>query len=246
MENNKALVVSGDDLKVMLNLADVFAKSGRFTGEQNAAQALVKIQAGRELSISPVMAMTNIHIVNGRVTLGAGVISSLIKRSGKYDYKVIKLDDDGCILEFYQNGELMGETPELSRSSFLKSDAEKAGLLGKDVWRKFPRNMYFSRAISNGARWFAGDVFGGSIYTPEELGDDSVSVEVETKEWNPSFQEFLNKAQIEIDPSLTKEKVVDYLRDNGFSWTTDAKPKMWLALQEKFSKSDNITEAEIA
>jgi hypothetical protein len=30
--------------------------------------------------------------------------------------------------------------------------------------------MLFARAMSNGARWHCPDIFGGPIYTPEELG----------------------------------------------------------------------------
>ena len=36
---------------------------------------------------------------------------------------------------------------------------------------KFPRNMLFARAISNGARWYCPDLFNGNaVYVPEELG----------------------------------------------------------------------------
>jgi len=35
---------------------------------------------------------------------------------------------------------------------------------------KFPKNMLFARAMSNGIKWFTPDVFAGPVYTPEELG----------------------------------------------------------------------------
>ena len=37
-------------------------------------------------------------------------------------------------------------------------------------WEKYPRNMVFARALTNGARWYCPDVFNGPIYTPDELG----------------------------------------------------------------------------
>jgi recombinational DNA repair protein RecT len=52
-------------------------------------------------------------------------------------------------------------------------DAKAAGLDGKDVWKKYPRNMLFGRAMTNGCRWYCPDIFGGkSVYTPEELNAD--------------------------------------------------------------------------
>lgn len=37
--------------------------------------------------------MSCIHIIQGKPTIGAGLIASTVKGSGKYDYKVVKLDD---------------------------------------------------------------------------------------------------------------------------------------------------------
>jgi hypothetical protein len=54
-------------------------------------------------------------------------------------------------------------------SSFTMEDAKRAGLSGGDNWKKYPRNMLFARAMSNGAKWYCPDVFGGPVYTPDEL-----------------------------------------------------------------------------
>jgi hypothetical protein len=66
-------------------------------------------------------------------------------------------------VEFYENGKPVGV------SKFTDEDAKAAGLAG-DNWSKYRRNMHFARAISNGAKWFCPDVFGGPVYTPDELG----------------------------------------------------------------------------
>lgn len=244
MSNELALIPSNDELKTMMQLADVFVKSGRFANDKDVAQALVKIQAGREIGLSPFQSMSSIYFVNGVRALHYSVIGAKIQESGRYRYKVLELDNKHCKLQWLEK--LDGVWEVVGESKFDEDEAKAAGLVGKDNWKKWTESMYFARALTKGQRMFAPAIFNGPAYDPSELTNTPVDLEVETKEWNPSFQEFLNKAQIEIDPSLTKEKVVDYLRDNGFSWTTDAKPKMWLALQEKFSKSDNITEAEIA
>lgn len=162
----------GAELADTLKLGEVLAKSGFFTDSRDACQAVVKVLAGRELGIGPVTAMTGIYIVKGRVTLSANLMAAAIRRSGRYDYRVKRLDATACEIVFTDSG------TEIGTSSFSIKDAENAGLTG-DNWRKFPRNMLFARAMSNGAKWYCPDVFGGPVYTRDELDDGSATVDVE-------------------------------------------------------------------
>ncbi len=146
-----------------LRLAEMMAKSGYFRDVKDVAQAIVKIQYGREMGIGPAQAMSGVYIVEGKPTLGAGVIASRIQNSGRYDYRVKQLDDSGCVLDFYERGKLIGT------SSFTKQDAIAAELWDRPTWKKYRRNMLFSRALTNGARWYCASVFGGAVYTPDEL-----------------------------------------------------------------------------
>lgn len=145
-------------------LARLMAASKFFMDARDAAQAGVKILAGRELGFGPVASMTGIYVVKGRVTVSANLMAAAIRRSGRYDYRVTRLDEQGCQVQFYMHGEPCGE------SSFSMEDARKAGLAGGDNWKKYPRNMLFARAMSNGAKWYCPDVFGGPVYTPDEAG----------------------------------------------------------------------------
>lgn len=153
-------------------LGDVFMKSGLFKDVKTKAQAVVKILAGRELGLAPIESMINIYMTpNGQIGLQAKIIGSLIKKSGKYDYTVDKLDNEGCTITFYildYTGE--GKRIELGKSTFTKRDAALAGIINKDNWKNYPRNMMFARALSNGAKWYTPDAFCG--YTAEELGVD--------------------------------------------------------------------------
>lgn len=169
----KALV----SLEDTMQLGDVLAKSGYFTDARQAAQAVVKVLAGREIGFGPIASMTGIYIVKGRVSLGASLMAAAVKRHGGYDYRVIKHDESGCEIAFYQGEE------ELGRSVFTMKDAQQAGLAtgpNSHSWRHYPRNMLFARAMSNGVKWFCPDVsYGVPMYTPEELG---MAVDGETGE----------------------------------------------------------------
>lgn len=144
----------------ILSMAKVFAESGMFTDARQLGQAFVKIQAGQEIGIPPFAAMSGIHIIQGKPTIGAGLIASTVKGSGKYDYKVPEMSEKKCSIDFYQGGELIGN------STFTIEEAKKAGTKNLD---KFPKNMLFARAISNGVKWFCPDVFSGPVYVPEEM-----------------------------------------------------------------------------
>lgn len=158
----------GGHLDEMRGYAKEFSASGYFKDARDAAQALVKVQAGRELGIPPVAAMTGIHIVEGKVSLGANLIAAQIKGSGKYRYRIKEHTAEACVIEFFER---IGDKWEsLGESSFTMADAKAAGLAGRNVWKSYPKNMLFARAISNGARFHCPDVFTMPVYTPEEMG----------------------------------------------------------------------------
>lgn len=156
----------------VMTLGAVFTKSGYFQDAREAAQAVVKILAGQELGFGPVASMTGIYIVKGRVSLGANLIAAAVKKGGKYNYRVAELSESACKIIFFEGKEQIGE------SSFSMEDAKAAGLVNEN-YRKFSRNMLFARAMSNGAKWFCADVFGGPVYTPDELG---AAIDMETGE----------------------------------------------------------------
>jgi hypothetical protein len=144
----------------MMNISKAFYESGMFTDIKSAAQAMVKISAGAEMGIPPFAAMSGIHIIQGKPTIGAGLMAANVKASNKYDYKVVEQSEKVCSIDFYKGKENLGN------SKFTIEDAKKAGTKNLD---KFPKNMLFARAMSNGVKWFCPDVFSGPVYTPEEF-----------------------------------------------------------------------------
>jgi hypothetical protein len=147
----------------LMSIADAFAQSGLFSDIKSKAQAFVKIMAGQEIGIPPFQAMGGIHIImGGKVTIGAGIMASKIKSSGKYDYLVVEHTDSLCSINILQDGKVIGN------STFTLDHAKKASTKNLD---KFPRNMFFARAISNAVRWYAPDVFAGPVYVPEDFGE---------------------------------------------------------------------------
>lgn len=166
-------------LSEITTIGKVFAASGLFTDVKSEAQAVVRILAGQEIGIPAFAAISGIHIIQGKPTIGAGLMASRVKGSGKYDYKVKEHSDKLCSIDFYQGSEMIGN------STFTLEDAKKAQTKNLD---KFPKNMLFARALSNGVKWFTPDIFAGPVYVPEEMTqitEDVTPTSVETK-WEPT------------------------------------------------------------
>lgn len=164
-------VMSLDDLQ---RTAKLLAMSGYFDAKGNSdgaiAQLATKILAGQEMGYGPFASVQGIHVIQGRPTVAANLMAAAVKGHPKYDYRVRKMDDTAVSIEFFEG------TQSLGVSTFTSEDARKAQTKNLD---KFPRNMLFARAMSNGVRWFCPDVFNGNVvYTPEDFDIDSDAVRV--------------------------------------------------------------------
>ena len=176
-----------------ITLGNVLAASGFFQDSREGAQAAVKVMAGQELGFGPIASMTGIYIVKGRVTLSANLMAAAIKRHPAYTFRVKEHNAEVCTIDFLEDGEVIGT------SSFSMDDAKAAGLASSETYKKFPKNMLYARALSNGAKWYCPDVFGGAIYTPDELGE----------EIDPESGEILNPTAPTPNPVAAEPEPVD-------------------------------------
>jgi hypothetical protein len=181
---NNQIVKSAADA---LTIGETFFKSGMFSDIKSAQQAVVKIMAGAEMGISPFAAMSGIHIIQGKPTIGAGLMAARVKGFGKYDYKVLEHTDKVCSIEYFQGANSLGV------STFTIDDAKKAGTKNLD---RFPKNMLFARAMSNGVKWYTPDIYENPVYVPEEMEqvtEDATAQVIET----PSVKRVLTQEQFE-------------------------------------------------
>lgn len=153
-------------------LATNLAKSGMFKDIDAASQAFAKLMFGRDLGLSATAAMTGVHLVEGKPEIGANIQAQMVKsyigpEGERYDYLVLTEpdDDDKCEIEFSRRRD--GQWKVIGRSKFTMADAEKAELTkpsrnGKPSnYVKFPRNMLFARAMSNGVAFHCPEVTNG-------------------------------------------------------------------------------------
>jgi len=242
MTDNQLIVQNMDDVA---RAAKAMVQSGYFKDSADMAQAAVRIMAGHEMGFGTFASMTGVHIISGKPAIGSNLIAAAIKRHPAYNFKVTKHTDEVCEIKFFEywgdHWEVVGE------STFSMKDAQAAGLLNNPVWKKYPRNMLYARAISNGARWYCPDVFGGApTYTPEELGatvDEDENV-IDAKIIKPQPEpEQEQPATFEFEGVTYSEKVKAVCNSDGtpyYMLSDDELSKRFNYYEQK----DSLTEEE--
>ena len=152
-------------------MAGFMSDSGLFAGT-NQAQLAVQLMAGLEAGFSPFASITGVFVINGKPGFGSNMLAQAIKRSGRYDYRVVQKNLDGCKINILdlKSGQIIGT------EEFTRDMAERARLWGnRGPWTSYPEAMLFARCISSAVRTHCPDVLGGHIaYTPEEIGGDQI------------------------------------------------------------------------
>ena len=185
-----------------MQMAKAFKESGLFPDLKSEAQAIVKIQAGKELGIEPFASIQGVNIVLGKPVMSANLQAGLIKKSGKYNYKMIEHNEQVCKLEFYEK---WGDTWQvLGSSEFTIKEAQQAGLAHKDNWKKHAKNMLFARAMSNGAKWYCADVFITGTYNESDDFDTAPVVQVD----NTGLDAIKAKVQEQSKPVVIEAEIV--------------------------------------
>ena len=129
---------------------------------------LATVLAGRELGMPAMASLRAFHVIEGRPTLSAGTIQSLVLRSGKARYFRCKERTDTKATFETQRGDdppmALTFTVEDGRRAFTGDD--KAWV--KSGWGKNPADMCVARAATKLARLVYPDVVSG-LYAPEEF-----------------------------------------------------------------------------
>ena len=135
------------------------------------ANVLWAVEYGEMLGLPPMAAMTGVHVIEGKPTASAGLISGLVRQAG-HKLRVWGTNKSATceIVRSDDPEHTFSVTWTLKRNSDDNPSAEEAGLLGKNVWKNYPASMLKSRAITQCARDACEEVLYGLHYTPEELG----------------------------------------------------------------------------
>jgi hypothetical protein len=136
-------------------------------------KAATIMMQGAELGLQPMAAVRNIHVIKGKPTLSAQLMAALVIKAGHPRIKILSHTETECKVSARRRDET-----DWQEYTFTMADASKAGLVARDgsLWNKYPKNMLYSRAISNICKMVFPDIFAG-MYTPEEMKDGVAEVD---------------------------------------------------------------------
>jgi len=236
-----ALTTSGGlipkNLDQLWRLATLMAKSGMMPkGIQTPEAVCVAVQMGLEVGLSPMQAVQNIAVINGRPSVWGDAGLAMVEASGKLEDFKETISDAGGVISATCWAKRKGRPTPVERTFSFK-DAERAGLTSKDIWRQYPKRMTQMRA-----RWWVirdlfPDVLKG-LKGAEEVVDyqDYIDVTPEPKTSKKpngdtsAYQTLTETTRINDDPQQTFREEFINLRSAGFStWVYKNKAKIFAA-----------------
>jgi len=146
--------------------------------QRNPANVLLALEYGTALGISPVVAMQQIHVIEGKPTASAQLIGGLVRQAG---HKLRVEFDDRTMTATATV--IRSDDPDYEFKAVWTMDrAKAANLVNKGNWKTYPAAMLKARAITEVARDACPEALFGVAYTAEELAPDApVRVEASTE-----------------------------------------------------------------
>jgi hypothetical protein len=158
-------VIEPQNLSEAMQLASTIATSALLPEKlrNKPADILFQIMTGREMGITVTQALRGIHIIEGKPSLSSDLMLALcLRRKDVCEYfRAVEVTDQRATFE----AKRVGNPPR--QTTFTIEDAKLAGLAGKDVWKKYPKNMLSKRAIANLAREVFPDLTFGMVEESE-------------------------------------------------------------------------------
>lgn len=153
-----------DQFPELLKFAEGISRSNLLPSAYRGkpADVAVAVMWGQEVGLSPMAALTRIVVVNGKATLDAQGMVAVVRRAGH------SISGTSSSTKATVTGKRSDTGDELT-VEWTMDDAKRARLDGKDVWKQFPSDMLWARAVSAVCRRLFADVCAGLTYTEEEM-----------------------------------------------------------------------------
>lgn len=172
--------VSFTSLEDMFRFAKYVSASGLAPkGMEKPESILVALQMGAELGLTPMAALQNIAVINGRPSVWGDAMLAICRGSGMFDesqFKEAWFDEQGKELPAHQRSKAASATCRVRRLphgqviewGFSIDDAKKAGLWGKaGPWAQYPQRMLQMRSRSLALRDAFTDLLRGVLSSEE-------------------------------------------------------------------------------
>jgi len=206
----------------------------------NPASCFIAMQFGLELGISPMQAIQNIAVINGRPTLWGDAMLAVVSAHPDCIDIEEKLDTETntaiCIVK------RRGRNPVVR--SFSEEDAKRAGLWGKNVWKSYPQRMLQMRARSWALRDSFPDALKGMMAREEAQDIESKPTPqmgqpaVNNRPINALEHTQLQQRVVKLENGL-QQKFKDWMSEHGYTNLTELTLSAYNALNKKLDLTEN-------
>lgn len=163
VQPQKSPVLAGDrglqfsDMESMWRFCTAVVNSRTFKDIDTPEVALIRLQAGLELGLTPIWSLTNIMVTNGRPSVWGDALLGLVQRHPECEDVIEEFEHEDGDVTAVCTIKRKGRTATIRR--FSASDAKRAGLQGKGVHNSYPKRMLQMRARS----WACRDAFADAL-----------------------------------------------------------------------------------
>jgi hypothetical protein len=138
------------------------AAASRLFGDSTREQLFMVLMTGRELGISPTVALRNIGVFKGKTVISSQLQLAKVKEAG-YLAEILENTDERATVRIQK----LPAPPY--QKTFTMADAQRAGLVDRNaVYKTMPSTMLLNRAIGLVTRYGAPEVLNG-LYNETEL-----------------------------------------------------------------------------
>lgn len=236
---------SMDEMRDIIAITRALADTP-FYSKLGAGGVLAIWLTARELRLPPMMCLNGgLHNIEGKVQMAAHLMNMMILNAG-HDVEVVYSTNKGCKLRFvrrYRNG----RPPKIDEFEFNEDDAKLAQVFGvkhangtwdpkpKTNWIKYPRAMYYARAMSGGGKMFMSDVL-MNVYAMDEIYEvDATYIEQEAAYVNSEVKE-IAPSEAEKSTKPTTKDIEVFKEKFGIGHESEHE-KYLVALSQKCKKS---------
>lgn len=164
----EAYIPNASEWKFMVEWGESAVKSGMLPSsiKTKEAAAIIALK-GREMGVSFMTAVAHLNVIGGKPAMSA----ELMQAQAKKNLPGLQIVP---VAVSKTHAEVKFKRPEKGsdwfHSSFTMEDAKEAQLLSNPSWKKYPKAMLWSRAVTAGLRIVCPEALIGASHTPEELG----------------------------------------------------------------------------
>lgn len=191
--SNGGLLMDMETWNQSLTQCSVLVKSGFLPkGIDTPEKAMLVACKAYDLKIGLMAAFDGMAVFNGRICMFGSLALALFRRVPGHVFDVVEHSDTICRVNVGRPGM---KTREIS---FTIEEAKRAGLLGKDNWKNYPKDMLMWRVVARANKQVFSDVTGG-MNLQEEMETIDVQHRDNTEDKAKAAQNLLGAGKAKVE-----------------------------------------------